>query len=113
MDIMNYVAYGLGIALSAIAIWAIKTYLVPWLTVKLGAEKYADLKAKIKDLMAAAEVVYDKIGQGKEKSDWVVEQIGKLGLKVSEDTIRNLISGLMIPLENANVVNRNRDVDIG
>lgn len=99
-----------GAGLGTLIAWSFKTYVFPWLKVKLGNARYEALRARIKDLMAAAEEKFGS-GEGAEKSAWVVNMV--LGLfpnqpDVTKEYIEIIIKSLMQELTNEGVINTQR-----
>ena len=96
-----------GAGLGALIGWAFKTYVFPWLKVKLGDARYDALRKRVKDLMAAAEERFGS-GEGEAKENYVVNMV--LGLfpnqpDVTKEYIEVIIKSLMQELTNEGVIN--------
>lgn len=93
-----------GLVISTVSIWAIKNYVAPWLKTKLGDAKYQSLLDRLGTFMSAAEERFG-VGQGKDKSAWVIEQVQGIFPEFPAEYIQALIDGLMAPLANEGLVN--------
>lgn len=102
--LMEYIMRAVGIALAAFLAFVTKQYVVPWLKVKIGNEKYDELVKKVKDLMAAAEQQFGP-GSGQEKKRWVIEELKKLGIEFDEAYVSSLIDGFCSVLTAEGVIN--------
>jgi len=61
-------------------------FLIPWLREKTTNEQRLRVRLTVEALVKAAEQMLGE-GMGAEKLDWVREQLGALGLKVSRELI--------------------------
>ena len=88
-------------------VFVINQYVIPWLKVKIGNDKYDELVKKIKDLMTVAE---QHFGQktGESKKQWVIDELKRAGLKFDEELVGNLIDGFTAVLTSEGVINQNK-----
>lgn len=93
-----------GLVISTVTIWVIKTYVAPWLKTKLGDVKYNSLLERLGTFMSAAETRFG-VGSGSEKSAWVIDQVQAIFPGLGKEYVQALIDGLMRPLENDGIVN--------
>lgn len=105
---MQLFAYALGIVLAAGMLFVGKQYLIPFLKVKIGNERYDELVKKIHDLMIIAEQHYGP-KTGAQKKQFVIDELKKMGVKFDEAFVSNMIDGFMVVLENQNLVNTNKE----
>ena len=110
MDInmmMQLFAYALGIVLAAGTLFVGYQYLIPWMKLKIGNEKYEELVKKVQDLMLVAEQHFGP-KTGAEKKQFVIDELKKMGIKFDEVFVSNMIDGFMVVLENQNLINTNK-----
>ena len=105
--LMEYLMKTIGIALGAVLIFVVKQYLIPWLKIKIGNDKYDELVKKIKDLMVAAE---QRFGEktGLSKKQWVIKELKNAGLNFDEEMVGNLIDGFTSVLTADGVINQDK-----
>lgn len=105
--LMEYLMNAIGIALGAVLIFVVKQYLIPWLKIKIGNEKYDELVKKTKDLMAVAE---QHFGQktGASKKQWVIDELQSAGIKFDVAIVSNLIDGFTSVLTAEGIINQNK-----
>ena len=103
--LMEYLMNIVGTVLGVVLLFVVKQYLIPWLKVKIGNEKYDELVKKIKDLMSVAEQHYGS-NTGAEKKAWVISEINKLGLNFNEEMVGNLIDGFTNVLTAEGIINK-------
>ena len=86
--------------------------LVPFIKIKIDSAK-ATLDAMQLDklnywtrtLIAAAESAFTGSGQGKKKTDWVIQQLHDLGLSFDAAVVKSAIKGLCRELTAGEVIN--------
>ncbi len=105
--LMEYLMNTIGIAIGVVLLFVVKQYLIPWLKVKIGNDKYDELVKKIKDLMVVAEQRYGP-KTGADKKVWVIGELKKLGLNFNEEMVGNLIDGFTRVLTAEGVINENK-----
>lgn len=105
--LMEYLMNAVGIALGAVLIFVVKQYLIPWLKVKIGNDKYDELVKKIKDLMIVAEQHFGE-KTGVSKKQWVIDELKKAGLQFNEEMVGNLIDGFTSVLTTEGIINQNK-----
>lgn len=105
--ILELVFSFLGLVISTVGIWAIKTYVFPWLKTKLGDATFDSLLERISTFMSAAEEKFSQ-SEGEAKSAWVISQIQDIFPKLDKDYIQSLIDGLMKPLEKEGIINQGK-----
>lgn len=103
-NILVVALFAIGTILSIAAIYLFRKYVAPWIDAKkeqikqeIGDEQYASLVQYIKTFMATAEVQLGG-GNGKEKSELVIEWITSLFPGIDADYVQALIDGFMRPL---------------
>ena len=104
---MEYLMKSVGIALGAVLIFVVKQYLIPWLKVKIGNDKYDELVKKIKDFMIVAEQHFGE-KTGASKKQWVIDELKNAGLNFNEEMAGNLIDGFTSVLTAEGVINQNK-----
>lgn len=112
--LLGYIAYAAGIAIAAIVIWVLRSYVIPWFKVKLeaakvrlGDDQYEALRNRLIDLMSAAEEKFREDEKaGTAKKEWVIDELVKMFPSVPKDIIGNLIDGLMLPLTKEGLLNQ-------
>ena len=105
--LMEYLMKAIGVALGAVLIFVIKQYLIPWLKIKIGNDKYDELVKKIKDLMVVAEQHFGE-KTGMSKKQWVIDELKNAGLEFDEEMVSNLIDGFPSVLTAEGVINQNK-----
>lgn len=103
-NILVVALFAIGTILSLAVIYLFRRYIAPWIEEKrelikqeLGDEQYASLVEYIKVFMAMAEVQLGG-GNGKEKSQLVIEWINTLFPGIDSAYVQALIDGFMKPL---------------
>ena len=108
MDMLiEYLMEAVGIALGAVLIFVVKQYLIPWLKIKIGNEKYDELVKKIKDLMVVAEQHFGE-KTGASKKQWVIDELTNAGIKFDVEAVSNLIDGFTSVLTAEGIINKNK-----
>ena len=105
---MQLFAYALGIVLAAGVLFVGKQYLIPFLKVKIGNERYDELVKRVQDLMLIAEQHFGP-KTGAAKKQFVIDELKKIGVKFDESFVGNMIDGFMVVLENQNLINTNKE----
>ncbi len=99
-----------GVVLAIVVLILFRKYVAPWLGAKreqiiqqIGAEEYEALTTQIKTFMAMAEQQIGA-GNGKAKSELVIQWIKQLFPGVREDYVQALIDGFMKVLAKDGIV---------
>jgi len=106
--VFKAVLYIVGAAIGSLILWAGKQYALPWLKTKLGEARYNAIKARVKDLMAAAEKQITDSGSGKTKSEWVTGFVVSIWPDLNAEYVQAIIDGLVQPLTNEGIINVNK-----
>lgn len=69
----------------------ITTFLIPYLKNKLDAEKFKKIQTWVKIAVSAAEQIYNGIGQGEAKKDYVINFLAGKGYKIDADSLDSMI----------------------
>lgn len=103
--IIEYLMYSMGIAVSAVLIFVFEKHIIPWLKLKVGNEKYAELKEKIIDLMIIVEKYFGP-KTGLEKKEWVLSELKRLGVEFDPGMANALIDGITTVLTQEGYINK-------
>lgn len=102
--------FSIGTIVAIVGLILVRKYVVPWINEKrellkqqLGDEQYNALVEQIKTFMACAEVQIGA-GNGKEKSELVIQWIKEIFPEVREDYVQALIDGFMKVLAKDGIV---------
>jgi len=107
-DILRIVLYVLGGVLTAIVVFAVSRYVIPWLKTKLGDEKLTYILTMVQEFMSAIEE--NPEGKtGPEKAEWVIDRVMEIFPKLNRSFIKALINGSMRFLEQEGIVNYQKD----
>lgn len=103
-EVLKIVLYLLGGLLTALVVFTITTYVIPWIKVKIGENRFDMILNQVQSFMGAAEEHSDSMN-GEEKSKWVIDRILEIFPKLNRDYIQALIDGSMRVLEQEGIVN--------
>ncbi len=85
-----------------ISVFIFMVYLAPsaikFVKGKLTAQQYQLLVFTIQQLVAAAEQIYNEVGTGKNKKQYVYEQLQKKGVQVSLEEFDELVESAVFEL---------------
>lgn len=85
-----------------ISVFIFMVYLAPstikFVKGKLTAQQYQLLVFTIQQLVAAAEQIYNEVGTGKNKKQYVYEQLQKRGVQVSLEEFDELVESAVFEL---------------
>lgn len=96
--ILGNLAEVVGSVVAIVLIFAVKTYVIPWL-------KEKRLFGIVKSLMAAAEAEFLEPGTGYLKKDWVFEQLDAMGIEYNAEIVGKFINGFTLELTAEGVLN--------
>lgn len=102
--VLAIVLYGVGFIVVSLAGYAIVEYVIPWLKNILGDSTFTRVLTQVQLFMTAAEQSFGK-HTGKEKADWVIEQVVKMFPKLNREYVKSLIEGSMKALTDDGLIN--------
>lgn len=73
--------------------------LIPYIKSKTTAEQQQNVMFWVRVAVSAAEQIYKEKGQGKQKKEYVLEFLGSIGLKITEEEADVLIEAIVQELK--------------
>lgn len=82
-----------------LAVAIITAFVIPYLKEKIGAAKYAKMVEWVHVAVKAAEMIYNGVGRGAEKKEYVIDFLHEKGLTVDADSLDALIESAVLELQ--------------
>lgn len=85
-------------AIITIVVFAVGTFLLPWIKQKIGAAKTAELLRWVGIFVRAAEQIFRESGMGEQKKAYVLQKLQEKGYSVDLEAIDDMIEAAVLDL---------------
>ena len=108
IDWTQIIIAAIGLIFTGILIPAVK-YGIEYAKSKMSEEQRNQLDYWSNKLVVVADIIFDGIAQGKDKKEWVIEQLKNQGIITDKDTtaVSNLIDSIVEELTVQQLINTN------
>lgn len=85
-------------AIITIVVFAVGTFLLPWIKQKIGTAKTAELLRWVGIFVRAAEQIFRESGMGEQKKAYVLQKLQEKGYSLDIDAIDDMIEAAVLDL---------------
>ena len=91
-------------ALIALIAALISVFLIPWIKANTTAKEQETMLELIKIAVAAAEQIYEGVGRGEEKKQYVLDFLASKGIKVDDEAVNAAIESFVQQINSGSLV---------